>query len=187
MSKTYAAIIGLNPSKGARSPKLWNKAFSVLNQKTKMICIDIESEEEVERTIKNLARFCSIENRKLFIANDFKLALKMNINGVYLPSFNKSILHNCYKFKKDFKIIGSAHNISEIRIKILQNVKEIFLAPVFKEKKIILGIYGFLKLKKIFKGKAIVLGGVAGHNIKKLRLLNPEGFAAIKYYKKKGP
>ena len=93
-----------------------------------------------ERTIKNLARFCSIENRKLFIANDFKLALKMNINGVYLPSFNKSILHNCYKFKKNFKIIGSAHNISEIRIKILQNVKEIFLAPVFKEKKIILGV-----------------------------------------------
>ncbi len=140
-----------------------------------------------ERTIKNLAKFCSIENRKLFIANDFKLALKMNINGVYLPSFNKSILHNCYKFKKDFKIIGSAHNISEIRIKILQNVKEIFLAPVFKEKKIILGIYGFLKLKKIFKGKTIVLGGVAGHNIKKLKLLNPEGFAAIKYYKKKAP
>ena len=34
--------------------KLWNKAFSLLNQKTKMICIDIVSEEEVERTIKNL-------------------------------------------------------------------------------------------------------------------------------------
>ena len=54
MSKKYAAIIGLNPSKGARSPKLWNKAFSLLNQKAEMICIDIESEEEVERTIKNL-------------------------------------------------------------------------------------------------------------------------------------
>ena len=54
MSKKYAAIIGLNPSKGARSPKLWNKAFSSLNLKIKMICIDIESEEEVERKIKSL-------------------------------------------------------------------------------------------------------------------------------------
>ena len=66
-------------------------------------------------------------------------------------------------------------------------LKKFFWLRFLKKKKIILGIYGFLKLKKIFKGKAIVLGGVAGHNIKKLRLLNPEGFAAIKYYKKKGP
>ena len=56
MSKKYAAIIGLNPSKGARSPKLWNKAFSLLNDDTKMICIDIESEEEVEGIIKNLEK-----------------------------------------------------------------------------------------------------------------------------------
>ena len=54
MSNKYAAIIGLNPSKGARSPKLWNKAFSLLNQKAKMICLDIGSEEEVEKIIKNL-------------------------------------------------------------------------------------------------------------------------------------
>lgn len=54
MSKKYAAIIGLNPSKGARSPELWNRAFSFLNKETKMICIDIGQEEEVERIIKNL-------------------------------------------------------------------------------------------------------------------------------------
>jgi len=54
LSKKYAAIIGLNPSKGARSPELWNRAFSFLNKETKMICIDIGQEEEVERIIKNL-------------------------------------------------------------------------------------------------------------------------------------
>ena len=86
-----------------------------------------------EKTIKKLVEFCSIEKRKLFLANDFKMALKMRLCGVYLPSFNKSILHNCYKFSKSFKIIGSAHNISEIRTKELQKVEEIFLAPVFKK------------------------------------------------------
>jgi len=54
MSKKYAAIIGLNPSKGARSPKLWNKAFSMLDLETKMICIDISSEDKVANVIKNL-------------------------------------------------------------------------------------------------------------------------------------
>ena len=56
MSKKYAAILGLNPSKGARSPKLWNTAFSLLNHETKMICIDIDSEQEVERIIKDLEK-----------------------------------------------------------------------------------------------------------------------------------
>lgn len=50
----YAAIIGLNPSKGARSPKLWNKAYERLNQKTRMVCIDINDETKVAAKIKNL-------------------------------------------------------------------------------------------------------------------------------------
>ena len=166
--------------------KFDKKHLKKINKKINLIYRNYSKVND-ERTIKNLAKFCFVENRKLFIANNFKIALKMRVSGVYLPSFNKSILHNCYKFKKDFRIIGSAHNISEIRIKILQNVKEIFLSPVFKEKKIVLGTYGFLKLKKIFNGKSIVLGGVTSHNIKKLKLLNPEGFAAINYYKKNGP
>ena len=54
LSKLYTAIIGLNPSKGARSPKLWNRAFSMLNQTTQMICIDIENEKDVSKVITNL-------------------------------------------------------------------------------------------------------------------------------------
>ena len=36
-SKKFYAIIGENPSKGARSPKLWNACFKELNIDTKMI------------------------------------------------------------------------------------------------------------------------------------------------------
>lgn len=54
MKKKYAAIIGLNPSKGARSPKLWNLVYKKINTNSSMICIDIESEEKVYRVIKNL-------------------------------------------------------------------------------------------------------------------------------------
>ena len=36
---------------------------------------------------------------------------------------------------KKFKVIGSAHNVSEIKIKEKQNCEEIFLSPIFKTKK----------------------------------------------------
>ena len=45
MKNEYHAILGINPSKGARSPKLWNKVFKKLKIKSKMICIDIKPEE----------------------------------------------------------------------------------------------------------------------------------------------
>ena len=40
----YSAIIGFNPSQGARSPALWNKAYDHLKIKGEMIPIDIENE-----------------------------------------------------------------------------------------------------------------------------------------------
>ena len=38
----YAAIIGKNPSKGARSTKLLNEVFSYYNHPIKMIPLDVE-------------------------------------------------------------------------------------------------------------------------------------------------
>ena len=42
MNSEYYAILGINPSKGARSPILWNRVFKKLKINSKMICIDIE-------------------------------------------------------------------------------------------------------------------------------------------------
>jgi shikimate dehydrogenase len=41
---SFAAIIGENPSAGARSPKLWNAAFSALGVGTKMVPMDVSRE-----------------------------------------------------------------------------------------------------------------------------------------------
>ena len=44
--------------------------------------------------------------------------------------------------KKNFKILGSAHNISELNIKKVQRINGIFISPVFKKKtNQALGIY----------------------------------------------
>ena len=42
--KDYSVILGLNPSKGARSPSLWNKAYDYFNIDSEMIPIDIDED-----------------------------------------------------------------------------------------------------------------------------------------------
>ena len=123
----------------------------------------------------------------MYLSNNFKLALKLRLDGVYLPSFNKDIRYNCYKFKKNFDIIGSAHNVMELNIKIKQKVNSIFIAPVFTKKKYKLGIYGFLKLRNFTNKNLIILGGVTEEKINMISFLNAEGFAAISYFQKKRP
>ena len=87
------------------------------------------------------------------------------------------------KLKTKFKILGSAHNLREIKIKELQNVDEIFLSPLFKDKtNKQLDIYKYLNLRKITKMKDITLGGINEKNIKKLKLIKPFGFAGISYF-----
>ena len=140
------------------------------------------------KEISGIKKLCKKTGRKFYLSNDVKLAIKHDLDGVYIPSFNKELRHNIYKIKKKFNIIGSAHNIQEINIKIQQNVKEIFIAPIFKRKIKIIGLYGFLKIRSSFNQKLIALGGINEDNIKKLNLLKADGFAAIKYFdKKKAP
>ena len=40
-NETFTAIIGVNPSKNARSPILWNKAFKKFNKKCEMLPLDV--------------------------------------------------------------------------------------------------------------------------------------------------
>ena len=135
----------------------------------------------------NLRNFCKKKGIKLYLSNNFKLALKLRLDGVYLPSFNKNTRYNCFKFNKNFDIIGSAHNLAELNIKIRQRVKSIFIAPVFKKKRFKLGIYGFLKLRNFTNRKLIVLGGVTEKEMNMISFLKAGGFAAINYFQKKRP
>jgi thiamine-phosphate pyrophosphorylase len=110
------------------------------------------------------------------------LAIKLELDGAYIPAFNKSLKHLAYSYKKNFKIIGSAHNLKEIRIKENQNVKKIFLSSLFKKNKNFLGINRFKLLSKLTKRNIIVLGGFSKKNKKKLSLLNQCDFDGIYYF-----
>ena len=77
--------------------------------------------------VKDIKQFCKINRRKFFLANNIKIAIKLNLDGVYIPSFNKKNEINYYNKKRNFIVLGSAHNLKEIRIKEKQKVNCIFL------------------------------------------------------------
>jgi len=154
-----------------------------LNKNTSIIYRNYNSTINVGLLIK-IRNFCRKNRRKFYLSNNVKLALKLNLDGVYLPSFNKSLKHLNYQIKKDFLIIGSAHNLLEIRIKEKQKISHIFISSIFKEEKNYLGFYKFNNLSKMTKKKVIALGGINNNNVRKINMLKISGFAAIDYFNK---
>ena len=134
----------------------------------------------------DLKNFCKKEKRKLFLANNFRLAVYLNLDGVYIPSFNKKLGYKKYALRKKFLILGSAHNLSEIYFKKKQGVKMIFLSPLFltKNYKKELGIIRFNILSRLTNEKIIALGGINKDNLKKLKITNAYGFSGISYFEK---
>ena len=137
------------------------------------------------KEISKLVTFCRGQRRKIYISNNLKLALKFNFDGIYIPSFTK-ILNYKNIPKKNFEIIGSAHNIKEIINKEAQGCTKIFLCPLFKTKKNrhYLGVTKFNLVKLNTKKDVISLGGINKKNIKKINLCSVKGIAGITWIKK---
>ena len=152
------------------------------DKQTTIIYRNYNSNNKDESLILKINKYCKKRSIKFFLANNVKLALKLNLNGVYIPAFNTNLNHLAYSYKKNFEIIGSAHNLKEIRIKENQSVEKIFLSSVFKKNKNFLGINKFKILTKLTTKKIVVLGGVSNKNIKKLTLLNQSEFAGISFF-----
>jgi thiamine-phosphate pyrophosphorylase len=137
----------------------------------------------------SLKNFCRKQKRKFYISNNIKLAIELDIDGVYIPSFNKKLNLLNINTRKNFSIIGSAHNKREVITKNLQNFNLIFLAPLFKtiKNKKNLNISKFNLITLGQKKKFIALGGINEKNFNQLYLTNSVGFAGIRWLKKNGP
>jgi len=152
-----------------------------LNSNTGVIYRNYEKTPVITELLK-LRTFCKRKGIKLYLSNNIQLAIKLGFDGAYIPSFNKSLRHLNYKLKKNFKILGSAHNIKEIRLKEKQKVSLIFISSIFKKNKNYLGLYKFINLEKLTCINIIALGGVNRKNLKMLSLTNCAGFAGISYF-----
>ena len=140
----------------------------------------IKSEELIK-----IKEFCKKKGVKFYISNKIEECIKYDLDGLYIPSFNK---RNLIKKLNPYKqiIIGSAHNQVEIKKKIEQGCKIIFLSPLFKTYKFkYLGVSRFNLIKISFRNKFVALGGINKKNIQKTKMLNIYGISGISMYKKK--
>ena len=142
-------------------------------------------EENSLKTVIKLKNYCKKKGYKFFLSNNVKLSINLNLDGAYIPSFNKSINHLSYSKSKNFLLLGSAHNNNEIKIKERQGVSILFLSSVFKKNKNYLGLNKFRLLSNLTRKKIIALGGITKKNLKKLNLLNCDGYAGISFFQKK--
>jgi len=136
--------------------------------------------------LTKIANACKKSRYQLFVSNDVKLALKVKADGIYIPSFNKTKRFLNLE-KRNFIILGSAHNQKEIHNKITQNCKLIFLSPLFyvEKSKTYLNLYKFNNIAFRNKKNILALGGITENNLRKLKLLHIKGFGGMQMFKKK--
>ena len=153
-----------------------------LDSQTTVIYRNYSSETVNEKLILKIKNYCKKKGIKFYLSNNIQIAIKLNLDGAYIPSFNKNTKHLAYSFKKNFKIVGSAHNLREIKIKETQKVDKIFLSSLFKKNKNYLGINKFKLLSQLTRKEVVVLGGISKKNLKKLKILNQSKFAGISFF-----
>jgi len=162
--------------------KFETKIIDQQDKQTAVIYRNYSSKSTDEKLILRIKKYCKKKNIKFYLSNNIKLANKLNLDGAYIPSFNKNTEHLAFSYKRNFDIVGSAHNLKEIKIKEKQKVNKIFLSSLFKKNKNFLGINKFRLLSKLTNRKIVVLGGVSKENVKKLKILDQSEFAGISYF-----
>ena len=156
--------------------KQYDKRTIIIYRNYSSIKLDINK-------ILKLKNYLKKKGHKLLLSNNIKLAIKLKLDGAYIPSFNKKFNHLSYSTNSNFIILGSAHNLKEIRIKELQKVQGIFLSSLFKKNNNFLGLNKFRIFSNYSNKNIIALGGISKKNFKKLSLLNISSFAGISYFK----
>ena len=136
--------------------------------------------------LKKLVIHCKNNRRKVYISNNLKDAIKHNFDGLYIPSFHKQLRYQNI-IKKNFEIIGSAHNFREISAKIRQGCSLILLSKLFlvdyDKNSAYLGVIKFNNYFKI-STKLIPLGGIKSNNLNRLNNVSCDSFALMSEVKK---
>ena len=163
---------------------------NLLKLKHLIIIVNINPQEdknsEIELSIINFAK----KNGILFlIKNDFKKCVKFKANGIFIDS-NQKIMLRPIMVKRNFLIVGSAHNQLEYYYKKIQNCNNLFLSPIFFNKKYSPNkIYGTNKFRLVSLRWKINLGALCGINkstIRKIQLTKVKFIGFQSLIKEKG-
>ena len=166
--------------------KFDRKNINKIDDHTALIFRNYINKNNDQTHLLMIKKYCKQKGIKFYLSNNVKLAIKLDLDGAYIPSFNKDFSHLSYAYDKYFKIIGSAHNIKEVLNKEKQGCSKIFLCPIFKTKKNehSLGVTKFNLIRLNTKKDVIPLGGINENNIKKINLCGIKSIGAISWIKK---
>ena len=158
-----------------------------LSNKFVIIYRNEKKTENINKLLK-FRRYCKIKKIDFYISNNCNLMIALQADGLYISAYNKSL--NLSKFRRSkYKIIGSAHNIKELNLKIIQGCSYFIFSRLFetnyKNKPGYLGIIKFNLFKLSIKKNLVPLGGINLLNLNKLNHVNCDAFTLFSEIKKK--
>jgi thiamine monophosphate synthase len=149
--------------------------------KLKNIRIIYENANMPSENFFRVIKFCKINKIKLYVLDNFRIALKYKLNGLLISSYNKEIskIQSIQLKKKNIEIFGKAHNQLEFHQKMKQGCETIFLSPIFFTKKYgtnrIFGISKFNLISLRWSSRLVALGGINFSNYKKIKMSKSVG------------
>jgi thiamine-phosphate pyrophosphorylase len=169
--KKYIFIKDLNEEIKKNIKKLCNVEIIINN-------IDF-SEISLKRFLE-IQNFCQKNKIPFYIIDNYKIALKLKAQGIFISSDNKRMIPNLFLYKK-FKIIGSAHNQLEYFFKKRQQCETITLSPIFFNPKYsknkVLNPIKFNLISKDLNANLCALGGILDENIRRINLTKVSSIA----------
>jgi len=184
-NEKFAVIIGYNPSSGARSPKLWNRAYHDLGKKIRMYPLDVEL-----RNLKKL--FELLKNNQFFIGGSITAPYKIEaikfIDGIdekskKIGSINTIIKKQNKIFGSNTDFDGSLETLKKFKSKKIKNILIIGCGGAGKATT--LSAVRLLKNSKFYlfnRDKKKLVNFIKKINIKKYQILN--SYKAIERIKK---
>jgi thiamine-phosphate pyrophosphorylase len=129
---------------------------------------------------KKIKHFCKINKIQFYIINNYKIALRVKADGIFLSAHNKKLNFNEFVYNK-FHIIGSAHNQIEYYFKNKQKCQIIILSPIFFNPKYsknkILGPTKFNLMSLQWSTNLCAMGGINNENVKLVNLTKAKSVA----------
>jgi thiamine-phosphate pyrophosphorylase len=145
---------------------------NLLKFKDLNIIVDIDGKEVSEDEL-SIIKFAKINKIPFFFKNNYKKCTKYKANGVFLDAKNTSAIRPIL-LKKNFKVVGSAHNQREYFNKLKQKCNLVMLSPLFYNEKYsknnILNIHRFNQITLNWKTDVCALGGINLGSLKKIKL-----------------
>ena len=177
--KKYFLIIESIKDIKLRNLKKYNK-YLIIYRNSK-------NNENIE-DLKKFRKECRLKFIKFYVANNIKLCVSLNSDGFYISSHSKNFKILSLK-KANFKIIGSAHNLKEIKLKVLQGCDYILLSKLFQvdydKKSPFFDVIKFNLYSNNINANLVPLGGIKISNLNKLKNVNSDFFALFSEIKKK--